>query len=167
MDEGGYDSGYPDSSTEEAGACLDDTGAAPDCTADAGIACNAACNHYAGNYKAGVARDIANCLLKLPSCESPTQDNEIAACVQSALARACADTTADTFCTPHVAQCVGTPDGGGPDGGSMAGLEQMECRELATGLNSAGRAAFTTCLQNGMGTGYCRPDPTTCIDNIE
>src|SRR5438552_3609612 len=75
-DGAGYDAYYSDSSTEDGGACLDDTGAAPSCTG-AQLGCDTVCNHYTGNFKTGVAREIASCIVKLPSCESPAADNDV------------------------------------------------------------------------------------------
>ena len=148
-----------DASTEDGGACLDDTGAAADCTG-VNATCTTICQNIATNYKKGVARSIAGCLLKLPTCESAAM--EIATCVQAGLAAACTDPTAEGYCDPLVNVC----DADGGDGGANA-LDKVECTDLATGLNTAGRTAFTSCVQGGQGAAYCIATPSTCIDTIE
>ena len=142
----------------DASACLTDDGVAPTCEG-LDVSCQAACAGYLANYKKGVARDITACLLKLPTCEGAS--TEIASCVQGALGRACDDPSTTSFCTPFVMSCGG--DGG--DGGPQS-LDLGECKDVATGLNSAGRAAFTSCVTEGT-AGYCIASPTSCIDAIE
>ena len=117
------------------------------------------CAHYLPNYKKGVARAITECIIKLPTCEGATA--EVANCVQNALAKACPDSTAVGFCSPIVESCKG--DGG--DAG-VAPLDIGECTDMATGLNSAGRAAFTSCVTEGT-AGYCKASPSSCIDLIQ
>jgi hypothetical protein len=149
-----------DSSTEDGGACLDDTGLAASCDgvpAD----CSTICQHYLPTFKKGVARSITACLVKLPTCEGAQV--EIANCVQNALGAACPDPTAEGYCGPLSTTC-GDADGG--DAG-MATLPVADCIDLASGLNDQGRAAFTACINDGMGAGYCVADPNTCIDTIE
>ncbi len=153
-----------DSSTEDGGACLDDTGAAASC-AGAKIDCMAKCESYLPNYKKGVARSIASCIVALPSCEG--NENAVLACVQTALGQACPDPSAEGYCDTLVASCDGSADGG-VDGGATPPLEKMECYDLASALNTTGRAAFTSCLNEGITTAnYCKADPTSCIDQIE
>jgi hypothetical protein len=157
-DSGGGDGGY-DAYTDgggDASACYDNTGAAASCAA-ANTSCTAACERYLTNYTAGVARGITECIIKLPTCEGA--DTEIAGCVQTALANACDDPTATTFCSPIVESCTA-------DGGGTSGIDLTECTDLAKGLSTAGRAAFTSCVTEGT-AGYCKADPSTCIDTIE
>lgn len=161
-----YDSSpdaYATDGDTDGGSCLDDTGSAPDCTAQTGTACTTVCQHYLPNYKKGVARSIADCLKLLPSCEGA--DNAILACVQTALGAACQDPTAEGYCGPLADACNSDA---GTDAGAASPLEKQDCVDLANGLNSTGRAAFTTCITEGMTTaGYCTSDPTSCIDQIE
>ena len=97
--------------------------------------------------------------MALPTCENADAENSN--CVQIALGKACADPSAGTYCTPIVEGCLG--DAG--DAGTSA-LDLGLCTDLATGLNSKGRGAFTTCVTEGTG-GYCKPDPTSCIELLE
>ena len=149
-----------DSSTEDAGACLNDTGLAPTCEG-AALNCATICEHYIPTFTKGVGRAITGCIIKLPSCAGA--DAEIANCVQNALGAACPDPTAEGYCAPLSSAC-GDADGG--DAG-VAALPLADCIDLAQGLNTQGRTAFTACINNGMGAGYCVPDPNTCIDSIE
>jgi hypothetical protein len=140
--------------------CLTDDGIAPTCeSATADATCTAQCQLYLPNYKKGVARAIADCVLALPSCEGGSTNAGVANCVQIALASACADPSAATFCQPLVAECAA-------DGGTGA-LDQTECQDLAVGLSDAGRVEFTSCINEGMAGAYCIADPTSCIDAIE
>ena len=120
-----------DSSTEDGGACLDDTGLAPTCEG-AALNCSTICEHYIPTFKQGVGRAIADCIIKLPTCEGAQA--EIANCVQNALGAACPDPTAEGFCAPLSTAC-GAADGG--DAGAAA-LPLADCNDLATGLNTRG-----------------------------
>jgi hypothetical protein len=146
----------PDAGDAEAAACLDDKGESPSCAA-VDASCSTACQHYLPNFKKGVARSIISCLSGLPTCEGA--GTAIANCVQLALAASCQDTTATDFCTPVVESCKPTDGGTSP-------LDITECVDLVTGLNSTGRASFTTCVTEGT-PGYCGPTPSACIDSLE
>lgn len=160
-DDGGVDAYAADAYVADGyapdgGACLDDTGAAPSC-AGAPTDCATACAHYLTNYTNGVGRAIADCIVKLPTCESAT--TQISACVQGALALACPDPTAEAFCEPISTSC-------GTDAG-VAAFDKTECSDLAKGLNATGRTALSSCVTEGMAAGYCKPNPSTCLDTIE
>lgn len=155
----------PDTGTT---ACLGDDGAQPTCdlaTADA--TCRDFCTRFSGptvegvpTYTAGVARSITDCILAKPSCGALT-DAEIHACTDPALAQACDDPTATTFCEPLVTACDGvTP----PDGGSTTPFTKSTCEKLAKALTSAGRETFTSCVMEGTG---CSSDPGKCVDALE
>ena len=158
--DGGADAaadGYAsDSSTEDGGACLDDTGLAPTCEG-ANTSCTATCEHYLTTFKKGVARAITGCIIALPSCEGGSL--EITNCVQNALAQACPDPTAEGFCEPLATTCNGD--------GSATTFSKSDCTDVATGLSQAGRTQLADCVQEGQGVNYCTPDPTSCIDDIE
>lgn len=145
-----------DSATGDGGACLDDTGLAPTCEG-ANTSCTATCEHYLTTFKKDVARAIAGCIVALPSCEGATL--EVTDCVQNALARACPDPTAEGFCEPLATTCNG-------DGSSTA-FSKSDCTDVATGLSKAGRTQLSGCVQEGQGVSYCKPDPTSCLDDIE
>lgn len=150
-----------DSSTEDGGgACLDDTGLAPTCEG-AALDCSTICQHYIPTFKKGVGRAITDCIIKLPTCEGAQV--EIANCVQIALAEACPDPTAEGYCVPLSTAC-GDADGG--DAGAST-LPVSDCIDLASGLNAAGRTAFSSCINDNQGASYCVADPNTCIDTIE
>jgi len=157
-----YDSGMDAYTTDasDASACLTDDGIAPTCEGATNAACGTLCQNYLPNYKKGVSRAIAECLLALPSCESGVDDSAIANCVQISLAKACPDPSAATFCTPLVTQCAADAAG--------TNLDQTECQDLVVGLNDTGRTAFTSCVTEGNSTpGYCSSDPSACIDQLE
>lgn len=157
----------PDSGTDaysadasDGGECLTNDGIAPTCaSATADATCTTQCAGYIPNYKKGVARAIADCILALPSCEGGSTNAGVANCVQISLAKACPDPSAASFCKPLVTQCAA-------DGGTGA-LDQTECQDLAVGLSDAGRVEFTSCVTEGMSGAYCIADPTFCIDAIE
>lgn len=146
----------PDGNYADASTCLADDGLAPTCEGNADGTCTAICNGYIPNYNKGVARAIADCLEALPTCTGA--ETAIANCVQVALAAACADPSAATFCAPLVAQCSADATG--------SPLNQTECQDLAVGLNSTGRGVFTTCIEGGT-AGYCGDNPSACIDQLE
>ena len=149
-----------DSSTEDAGACLNDTGLAATCEG-APLDCATICEHYLPTFTKGVARAITACIIALPTCAGA--DAAIANCVQNALGAACPDPAAEGYCLPLSNACG---DGDGGDAGA-ATLPLADCIDLAQGLNTQGRTAFTACINDGMGAGYCVADPNTCIDTIE
>ena len=127
----------------------------------AALNCATICQHYLPTFTKGVARAITACIIALPSCDGA--DVSIANCVQNALGAACPDPTAEGYCVPLSSACG---DGDGGDAGA-ATLPLADCIDLATGLNTQGRTAFTACINDGMGAGYCVADPNTCIDTLE
>jgi hypothetical protein len=151
--DGGADAYYGDAA--DAAACLTDDGTAPTCEG-ADVSCSTLCQSYVANYKKGVAREITDCIIKLPTCEGA--DTAIAACVQSGLGKACEDTTAAEFCGPVVESCL--------NDASTSSLDLKLCTELATGLNTTGRDAFTTCITD-VETGYCKADPGSCFATLK
>jgi hypothetical protein len=153
------DAGYVDGG--DSGACLANDGLAPTCEG-ASLSCSPICVGVATNYKSAVGRAIVDCLLALPTCESA--QNEIAACFQSALGRACPDSTATTECTPLVAAC--DADGGTVGDGGTSVIAQTECVDLVTGLNATGRTTFTTCVTEGT-VGYCSSSASLCIGAMQ
>jgi hypothetical protein len=148
---------YADGASEDGGSCLTDDGIAPTCEGILSADCATACNQYVTNYKKGVGRAIVECVGKLATCVGA--ENAIAACVQGALAKACADPSAATYCDPLATSC-------NADSGSTPVLDKGECTDLATGLNQAGRDAFTSCVTEGT-AGYCKSDAYVCIDLIQ
>lgn len=162
VDSGGAD-GYAadafsgDSSVEDGGACLDDTGLAPTCEG-AALNCATLCAHYIPIFKNGVGRAITECIIKLPTCDGA--DVALAKCVDDALAQVCPDPTAEGFCAPLATAC-GPGDGG--DGG-VGSLPLAKCNPVAAGLNTQGRKELEACLNDGMDAGYCVADPDICIN---
>ena len=148
-----------DSSTEDGGACLDDTGLAPTCEG-AALDCASLCAHYIPIFKNGVGRAITECILKLPTCAGA--DVALAKCVDDALAQVCPDPTAEDFCTPLATAC-GPGDGG--DGGAGS-LPLATCNPVAAGLNTQGRTELEACLKDNTdaGASYCTADPDICIN---
>lgn len=167
--------GGGDSATDGGGdagtACLDDTApdggsvdagdaALPDvCNGTQANGCDITCGDIATKFKAGVTYDIAQCLIKLPSCEGNAQG--VGDCVAAALAKTCPDTTADSFCAPLVSAC--TADGGADAGDGGVVLDTKTCTDLARGLSSNGRDKFQICIDEGV-SGNCTLDPAFCIN---
>ncbi len=134
-----------------------DDGGALDCSALAANGCDIACEGYATNFKPEVAKAIADCLLLLPSCEGDF--DAMQACTTAALAKACDDATAKTFCAPIASAC-GKNDGGAAD------IDSSTCEALAKGLSTEGRGSFLSCVDEGT-PGYCTPDSSYCLDAMK
>jgi hypothetical protein len=130
----------------DAAACLDDTGSVADC-ADAG---SCTCSTESGLFKKGVANAIAECQLKLPTCEG---DPASATCIRDAITRACDDATATAFCAPLVADCAN---------GAGQKITQADCEKLVKSLSAAGRAQVTTCVTEGVANN-CGTDSLLCV----
>ncbi len=144
---GTKDAGTTDSGNKDSGAvaCLDDSAPAaqPACpTAGAGDECAQACTDYAANFKKGLSADIRKCLTKA-LCDANTTNT----CTDKALAKACADPTATTFCTKNVADCKSF--------NAADTLTQASCESIAKGMTATGRAALRTCFENEQVCGDC------------
>lgn len=142
-DAGGSDSGNHDGGA--AVACLDDSAPAvqPACpTAGAGDECTQACDDYATNFKKGISADIRKCLTK-DLCNAGTTST----CTDKALAKACADPTATTFCTPNVTGCKGA--------NAQDTITQASCETVAKGLTAAGRSLLQQCFEQSAVCGDC------------
>lgn len=140
--------GNPDSAAKDAAdsaaavACLDDNAPAvqPACPG-AGGECQDTCDSFATDYKKGLSADIRKCLTAA-TCQANT-----ATCADKALAKACADPTAATFCTPLVTGCKGS--------NPADTITQASCEAVARGLTAAGRDALKTCFENEFVCGDC------------
>ena len=123
-------------------ACLDDNtpGVQPACPG-AGGECQDTCDSFATDYKKGLSADIRKCLTAA-TCQANT-----ATCADKALAKACADPTAATFCTPMVTGCKGS--------NPADTITQASCEAVARGLTAAGRNALKTCFENDFVCGDC------------
>ncbi|MCA9583819.1 MAG: hypothetical protein KC657_00500 [Myxococcales bacterium] len=130
----------------DAAACLDDTGSVADC-GDAG---SCTCATESSLFKKGVANAIAECQLKLPTCEG---DPASATCIRDAITRACDDATAAAFCAPLVADCAN---------GAGQKLVQADCEKLVKSLSAAGRAQVTSCVTEGV-PNNCGTDSNLCV----
>lgn len=142
-DAGGADSGNTDSGSAAA-ACLDDKSPAtqPVCPTDGkGEECAQACDDFALSWKKGLSADIRKCMTAA-ICNAGT-----ATCADKALAKACPDPTAATFCTPLVTGCKGA---NGADT-----ITQASCETLAKGLNAAGRDVLKSCFESEFVCGDC------------
>ncbi len=150
------DANTGDSSVEDGGACLDDTGLEPTCEG-AALDCATLCAHYIPTFKNGVGRAITECIIKLPTCEGA--DVALAKCVDDALAQVCPDPTAEDFCAPLSTAC-------GPGDGGVGSLPLAKCNPVAAGLNAQGRTEFSACLHDNTdaGASYCTADPDICIN---
>lgn len=127
-----------------AAACLDDSAPAaqPACaTVGAGTPCANACTNFALSWKKGLSADVRKCMTAA-ICQAGT-----ATCADKALAKACPDPTAATFCTPNVTGCKAA---NGADT-----LTQASCEGLAKGLSTAGRANLKTCFEQEFNCGDC------------
>jgi hypothetical protein len=142
------DGGAKDGSAKDGGdgsapaACLDDSSPAaqPACPG-AGGECQMACDSFAVDYKKGLSADIRKCLTAAICM------NDTTTCADKALAKACADATATTFCTPMVQGCKAANAGDT--------ITQASCEGLAKGLTKAGRDALQSCFENDAVCGDC------------
>jgi hypothetical protein len=146
-DAGTTDSGKDSGTTKDGGtvACLDDSAPAvqPACpTAGAGDECVGACADFATSWKKGLSADIRKCLTA-----TICQNGTTATCADKALAKACPDPTATTFCTPNVTGCK--------NANAADTITQASCEGIAKGLNAAGRASLLTCFQQEFNCGDC------------
>lgn len=150
--------GQQDSGSSAPASCLasGDAGAL-DCDALAANACDPYCWAYAENYKPEIAKAIADCLVKLPTCEGAM--DAMKACVDGALAKACDDPTAKTFCTPVTTECA--KNNAGADG-----LTEAACEGVAKGLTEAGRSNFLSCIDEGT-PGTCTFASAGCVDYVK
>lgn len=142
----------------DGGTCLGD--APPDGgvgTCPASGPCSEPCGRILANYKGGVARAAVDCIVALPSCENAAV---VVPCVDRALARACPEPTAPTYCSPLVTAC--DPNAG--DAGSM--ISQAGCELFANGLSSAGRSAFEACIEDKIAQSTCPTEVGLCADEI-
>jgi hypothetical protein len=156
--------GYTATDAADAAVCLADDGIDPTCEGTlANADCGTACLAYVANYKKGIGRAIVECIGALASCTGA--EAAMSACVQGALAKACPDPTAESFCNPLADTCNDPDAGGMGDAGAIL-LDRAECIEVAKGLSTTGRASFKTCVTDDM-PNYCVADPSACIDLIE
>jgi hypothetical protein len=122
-------------------ACLDDKSPAAQPACPGAGECQDACDTFATDYKKGLSADIRKCLT-VAICQTST-----ATCADKALAKACVDATATTFCTPLVAGCKGS--------NPADTITQASCEALAKGLTAAGRDVLKTCFENEAVCGDC------------
>lgn len=142
------DAGAKDGSTTDGGdgsapaACLDDSSPAaqPACPG-AGGECQMACDNFALDYKKGLSADIRKCLTAA-ICMNVTTT-----CADKALAKACADPTATTFCTPMVQGCKAA--------NPADTITQASCEGLAKGLTKVGRDVLQNCFETDAVCGDC------------
>ena len=144
QDSGTKDSGDAGKDADAGPACLDDLTPTvqPACPgAGAGGECDTACADFATDFKKGLSADIRKCLT-VAICLADTTT-----CADKALAKACADATATTFCTTQVTGCkaVNVADT----------ITQASCEAIAKGLTTAGRAALQTCFETENNCGDC------------
>lgn len=125
-----------------------------DCSTLAANGCDVYCDTYATNFKPAIAKAIADCLVKLPTCEGGM--DAMKACTDAALAKACDDPSAKTFCTPVASECAKNDAG-------AEGLTQSSCEGLAKGLSEQGRTDFLSCIDEGS-PGYCTYASAFCVD---
>jgi hypothetical protein len=165
----------PDSSTEgpdlgdgsttsddggDAGACLGNTKPIQSCDSegladggdagDAGAAaCLYDCNRFADEFTSEVAQNMRECMDLAPTCEGTSEG-----CALKALARACDDPTATTYCA-NLLSC-GTPDGGFDAGPGTSSNAQTQCVTVVRALKQSTRDALTTCVTSSGGA--CAPN---------
>lgn len=118
-----------------------------------GTDCSAVCSNIFAHYRQGVAEHAAACISKLSSCTDPTV---AFACVDDALARACAVSSATSYCTPLVKSCDPTE----------FTITQSGCEIFATGMNEAGRDIFGGCIQAKVDAGTCPDEVAECANEI-
>ncbi len=135
------------SDADAALACLGNTGAAPLCGPanegeDAGglAKCSYECDKFNATFKTEVAKDISACLDT--AFEGPTFEGCAGAappCVEAAVAKACDDPEADTYCTTLLAGC----------GDAGVAVTQEQCVSFVRALSNEGKTTLTTCTAEG------------------
>ena len=143
----GGDAGDAGADATDGAVCDDTVGTPRACSDIKGTACGPTdagaagigptCEGYLSSFKPRVAKATIDCLIALPTCEGDT-----AHCATDALAAACPDPAAKTYCDALLAACA--PDGGLTDAG--AGLSLADCVQYANGMTSAGRSALQLCV---------------------
>ena len=133
--------GGADTGTSPGVACLDDSAPAVQPACPGNGDCQEACDNFAGDYKKGLSADIRKCLTDA-ICLADTST-----CSNAALAKACADPTATTFCTPMVSGCKAS--------NPADTITQASCETLAKGLTSSGRANLQSCFETDSDCGGC------------
>ena len=98
-----------------------------------------------------------DCVLALPSCDNA---NDVRLCVDRAMARACDDPTANTYCASFVTAC--DPNAGKPG----SSISQDGCVILSNGLAATGHADFKTCIDAKIAAGTCPLGVVDCADEI-
>lgn len=155
------DSSSDGSTSADAGAaCLGTTGKAPFCGpevegTDAGVPAKCAfeCSSVSKLFKTGVAAAISSCLdtrVSDPTVEGACYD-ELTPCVEGALAGACDDSTAATYCTTTLQACG--------DAGTVP--SQADCVRVVKALSADGRTALTNCTVESAG------DCGACFDALK
>ncbi len=128
----------------DSGVCLSTTTGPDAGGACVGGACTATCAQFTGDYKAGVAEEINKCLT-LAICGGAAAAT--IPCVDKAVAKACADPTAATFCTPNVNGCKAS--------NPADTITQVACIDLAKAMTTAGRTRLQTCFETEFNCGDC------------
>ena len=141
------DGGTDTDATADGGACLANTGAAPMCGPagegeDAGgfAKCATECDTVSANFKTDVAKSISDCMDLAPTCEGAAEG-----CVAKAIAKACDDPDAVTFCTAAVASCT--------DAGAT--ITQADCETLVRGMSVQGRTDLQSCVDESLCSVAC------------
>lgn len=127
------DSAASDAGTDGPAACSDEDGSPGDCTT---VTCSdfGKCDSYKQYLKPKLAESAVKCLQTIDggaSCDAL----DVYGCGNTALALACADPAAKTFCTSFLPKCQ---DAGATD-------TQADCEKWVSGLNAAGRTALEAC----------------------
>ena len=160
--------GANDSGLTDDGHCLNDQ---PAPTIDGGFdggeggipicpttgTCVTYCNDIVDHYKLGLAQVAVTCILKLPSCSTPS---DVRTCVDDALLASCKDTTSAGYCKPLVKTC--DPNAGG----FGSNIDELGCESFANGLNTSGRDTFSGCIQGKIDAGTCPTEIIACTDQI-
>jgi hypothetical protein len=136
----------------EAGACLDDIVGSPTCEASGaviGSTCQTKCTAAEFNFAAGVAAEIAPCILAIPSCDATPA--AVTACIEAAIPKACPGVNASA-CTSMAATCS--------DGDATF---LTKCNAIVPALRTGGLVAFETCVTEGG----CATPIDTCIANLK
>lgn len=133
--------GSKDGDAAKAAACLDDSSPAAQPACPGAGECQGACDNFLVDYKKGLSADIRKCLTAT-ICMAST-----ATCADKALAKACADPTATTFCTPMVMGCKGS--------NPADTMTQAMCEGVAKGLTATGRDVLKHCFENEAVCGDC------------
>jgi hypothetical protein len=120
--------------------------------------CRQTCENLQARYRPGVAAEAVACIGRLAACRST---DDVTACVDRAIARACTDPGATAYCDPLVQGC-----GPADSFEDASAIDPKACIDFGSALTDAGRGIFASCIQAAIRAGTCAYTVVQCADSI-